>query len=202
MLCTVLYSILTLLFIVMTVLLNRDMKNSLGDTFFLELMGIKSPSLLHLQLYPFIELILLVVNQVLTKRLPATAVDIPHISLAEIYSASEKGKKQLLWDCECGATNPMSAAYCPKCGGPRAKTVEVPVKTPVPSGKKTSGERHFSEATGKNSFTPESRETSRVKKHLRPAEDMEVGSVSVKKEQPAEETGRSIHKLTEAEWED
>lgn len=201
-LCTLLYTILMLLFIVVTVLLNQEVKDSLGDGFLLELMRIKKPSPLHLQLYPFIGLILLVASQVSAKRLPATPVDIPSISWAEIYSAGEKVKKQLLWDCECGATNPMSAAYCPKCGGPRPKTVEAPVKKPVPPRKKPSGEGRFSETTGRDSFPPESGETSRVKKRLRPTEDLEDSPVPGGKSHSGEGAGRSFHKLMEADWED
>lgn len=198
-LCTLLYTILMLLFIVVTVLLNQEVKDSLDGDFLLGLMGIKNPAPLHLQLYPFIGLILLVASQVSAKGLPTMPAGAPSISWAEIYSAGEKVKKQLLWDCECGATNPTSAAYCPKCGGPRPKTVEAPVKKPVPPRKKTSGEGHFSET---DSFTTGSGETSRVKKRLRPVEDLEDSPVSIGKSHSEEGTGRSVHKLTEADWED
>lgn len=110
------YYLLFAIYLVLSVYVNLEMKDSLGDGFMLDIMGIKSTSILHIQFAPILGCILLVAVFVISKLLPAGAGT---AGMARIEgSIGELGKK-MMWKCSCGATNPSSSKFCPRCGKSR-----------------------------------------------------------------------------------
>lgn len=182
--CTVLYAVLVLLYIAVTVLVNSYIKSETGDSFLLELAGISDPSPLHMQLFPYVGLLFLVANLWLGKRLPEKTVEVALPSRAEIYAAGVKAKNKLIWTCDCGAINQNSAAYCPKCGGRRPTTAEDSAKKPssekiVTPAKKRIPEKAVDHPVPSARKKEVSSEVSRVKKQLKPMDDLEDDFASI-----------------------
>ena len=100
------YLILFLLYLVFTIYVNAKIKENVGDM--LSWM-VKSPSILHLQFAPILGSILMIGNFVFWK-LNADG---------SLGAGIETISKKMVWKCVCGATNPSSCRFCPKCGSER-----------------------------------------------------------------------------------
>lgn len=124
------YYLLFAIYIAISVYVNLGMKDSLDDGFMLDLMGVKSTSVLHIQFAPILGSILLAANLVINKFLPA---GMGETASMEKYrkSIGDFGKK-MMWKCSCGATNPSSSKFCPKCGKSRPANIKpIDIKTDV-----------------------------------------------------------------------
>lgn len=193
--CTVLYAVLLVLYIVATIFANSAARDSLSDEWILELAGISDPSLLHLQLLPFLGLALLAANWMLEKRIPKKEVDVSIPSRAEIYAGVKNVKDKLVWNCDCGATNPTSAKYCPKCGAARPLSIKeteletldereiIPPATPgIPAATPSGG--------------------SRVKKRFKPMDEFD-GDFAQQPTSPGDEGSRlKTRKSSQWDWEE
>lgn len=100
------YLILFLLYLVFTIYVNAKIKENVGDM--LSWM-VKSPSILRLQFAPIFGSILMIGNFVFWK-LNADG---------SLGAGIENIGKKMVWKCACGATNPSSCRFCPKCGNER-----------------------------------------------------------------------------------
>ena len=100
------YLILFLLYLVFTIYVNAKIKENVGDM--LSWM-VKSPTILHLQFAPIFGSILMIGNFVFWK-LNADG---------SLGAGIENIGKKMVWKCACGATNPSSSRFCPRCGKER-----------------------------------------------------------------------------------
>lgn len=103
------YLVLFSLYAVIAIYGNTMAKRDLGDSFILDLAGIRSPSFLHIQFAPIFGSILMIGNFVFWK-LNADG---------SLGAGIENIGKKMVWKCACGATNPSSCRFCPKCGNER-----------------------------------------------------------------------------------
>ena len=110
------YCFLFAIYFVLSVYVNLEMKDGLDDGFMLEIMGIKSTSVLHIQFAPVLGCILLAAVFIISRVLPAGKGK-SDIAIIE-ESIGELGKK-VMWKCSCGTTNPSSSKFCPRCGKSR-----------------------------------------------------------------------------------
>lgn len=106
------YMVLFSLYAVIAIYGNTMAKRDLGDSFILDLAGIRSPSFLHIQFAPIFGSILMIANYVFWKVNPTG-------SLSMVGTGIETISKKMVWKCACGATNPSSCRFCPKCGNER-----------------------------------------------------------------------------------
>lgn len=106
------YLVLFSLYAVIAIYGNTMAKRDLGDSFILDLAGIRSPSFLHIQFAPIFGSILMIANYVFWKVNPTG-------SLSMVGTGIETISKKMVWKCACGATNPSSCRFCPKCGNER-----------------------------------------------------------------------------------
>lgn len=106
------YLVLFSLYAVIAIYGNTMAKRDLGDSFILDLAGIRSPSFLHIQFAPIFGSILMIANYVFWKVNPTG-------SLSMVGTGIESISKKMVWKCACGATNPSSCRFCPKCGNER-----------------------------------------------------------------------------------
>lgn len=124
------YYLLFAIYLVLSVYVNSAMKDGLDDGFMLDLMGVKSTSILHIQFAPILGSILLAANIVINKFLTA--------EMGKTASMGKYGKsigdfgKKMMWKCGCGATNPSSSKFCPKCGKSRPADIKpIDIKADV-----------------------------------------------------------------------
>lgn len=123
---TVLYMVVLLLFAVLTILVNLNTKDAAQG---LEFLGITNPRLIHLQVFPFIGMALLIASIVLQLALPDMArrrvppVGYPGYGSTPGYAARREPPRSILtgggaWNCACGNTG-VTTAFCPRCGRKR-----------------------------------------------------------------------------------
>lgn len=123
---TVLYMVVLLLFAVLTILVNLNTKDAAQS---LEFLGITNPRLIHLQIFPFIGMVLLIASIVLQLALPDMArrrvppVGYPGYGSTPGYAARREPPRSILtgdgtWNCACGNTG-VTTAFCPRCGRKR-----------------------------------------------------------------------------------
>lgn len=123
---TVVYIVMLLLFAVLTILVNLNTKDAAQS---LEFLGITNPRLIHLQIFPFIGMVLLIASIVLQLALPDMARRrVPPVGYSGYgstpgYAARREPPRSILtgdgtWNCACGNTG-VTTAFCPRCGRKR-----------------------------------------------------------------------------------
>lgn len=123
---TVVYIVMLLLFAVLTILVNLNTKDAAQS---LEFLGITNPRLIHLQIFPFIGIVLLIASIVLQLALPDMARRrVPPVGYSGYgstpgYAARREPPRSILtgdgtWNCACGNTG-VTTAFCPRCGRKR-----------------------------------------------------------------------------------
>ena len=106
------YLVLFSLYAIVAIYGNTMAKKNLGDSFILDLAGIRSPSFLYIQFAPIFGSILMIGNFVFWKVNPTG-------SLSMVSTGIETISKKTVWRCACGATNLSSNRFCPRCGKER-----------------------------------------------------------------------------------
>lgn len=106
------YLVLFLLYALVAIYGNSVAKKHLGDSILLEFAGIRNPSFLYIQFAPILGSILIIGNFVFWKVNPTG-------SLSMVSTGIETISKNSVWRCACGATNPSSSRFCPRCGKER-----------------------------------------------------------------------------------
>jgi len=117
------YLALFLLYFIVSFAVNQKMAAELGDD--LAWFGIKSTTVLHIQFAPTLGCILLIANQIFGSQL---SVGTSVVNFSEIGTEIGSVKKKVMWKCECGATNPATSKFCPRCGKSRpedSKPVDI-----------------------------------------------------------------------------
>lgn len=123
---TVVYIVMLLLFAVLTILVNLNTKDAAQS---LEFLGITNPRLIHLQIFPFIGMVLLIASIVLQLALPDMARRrVPPVGYSGYgstpgYAARREPPRSILtgdgtWNCACGNAG-VTTAFCPRCGRKR-----------------------------------------------------------------------------------
>ena len=123
---TVVYIVMLLLFAILTILVNLNTKDAAQS---LEFLGITNPRLIHLQIFPFIGMVLLIASIVLQLALPDMARRrVPPVGYSGYgstpgYAARREPPRSILtgdgtWNCACGNTG-VTTAFCPRCGRKR-----------------------------------------------------------------------------------
>ena len=129
---TVVYIVMLLLFAVLTILVNLNTKDAAQS---LEFLGITNPRLIHLQIFPFIGMVLLIASIVLQLALPDMARRrVPPVGYSGYgstpgYAARREPPRSILtgdgtWNCACGNTG-VTTAFCPRCGRKRPEPSSV-----------------------------------------------------------------------------
>lgn len=135
------YGILCVAAVVITILINHYAAEELDDPLFLSFTGAKSTSLFHIQLWPIVGAILLILDAKSEhisgegtfdwngwKRIILTGKTCPRCGTAVKAGAKFCGscgagipetKEVKSWTCECGKKNTMDSAFCPACGRKR-----------------------------------------------------------------------------------
>lgn len=108
------YLALSLLYFILSFAVNREMAAELGGA--LSWFGIKSATVLHIQLAPILGSILLIANQIVGSKLSEDALT---VNFGEIGTEIGGVTKKMVWKCECGAMNPSTSRFCPRCGKSR-----------------------------------------------------------------------------------
>ena len=103
------YLLIFLLYAIITVYVNLQIKEAFGSGFLLSLAGIKSTSILHIRFAPILGSIMLIANFVFQKRDTSATLGAVGAGIGDI-------SKKMMWKCECGATNTAASKFCPKCG--------------------------------------------------------------------------------------
>ena len=111
------YLILFLLYLIITIYANLAIKKDFADvdtdsfSFLLPSIyrRVENPSILRIQFAPILGSILMIGNFVFWK-LNADG---------SLGAGIETISKKMVWKCACGATNPSSCRFCPKCGSER-----------------------------------------------------------------------------------
>lgn len=126
---TVLYMVVLLLFAVLTILVNLNTKDAAQG---LEFLGITNPRLIHLQIFPFVGMALLIASIVVQVALPdTTRRRMPPIGYADYGRVPDYAVRReppapprsvftggSAWNCACGNTG-VTTAFCPRCGRKR-----------------------------------------------------------------------------------
>lgn len=123
---TVVYIVMLLLFAILTILVNLNTKDAAQS---LEFLGITNPRLIHLQIFPFIGMVLLIASIVLQLALPDMARRrVPPVGYSGYgstpgYAARREPPRSILtgdgtWNCACGNAG-VTTAFCPRCGRKR-----------------------------------------------------------------------------------
>lgn len=129
---TVLYAVVLLLFAILTLLVNLEVRDTAQS---LEFMGITNPRLIHLQVFPFIGMVLLIASIVLQLALPDMARRrVPPVGYSGYgstpgYAVRKEPPRSILtgdgtWNCACGNTGVITA-FCPRCGRKRPESSAV-----------------------------------------------------------------------------
>ena len=134
------YGILCAACVVITIITNHYAAEELYDPLFLSFTGAKSTSLFHIQLWPIVGAILLILDARSVyisgegfdwndwKDIIQIGRTCPRCGAAVTAGAKFCGscgavipetKEAKNWVCECGKKNPMDSAFCPACGRKR-----------------------------------------------------------------------------------
>lgn len=107
------YLVLFSLYVIVAIYGNTMAKKEIGDSLIgrgvLIVAGVNDPSFLHIQFAPILGSILMIGNFVFWK-LNADG---------SLGAGIETISKKMVWKCACGATNPSSCRFCPRCGSER-----------------------------------------------------------------------------------
>ena len=123
---TVLYMVTLLLFAVLTILVNMLVRDNAWQWTSLRISNLK---LIHLQIFPFIGMVLLIASIVVQMALPDTSRRrMPPVGYADYgrvpdYAARREPPRSVItrgsaWNCACGNAG-VTTAFCPRCGQKR-----------------------------------------------------------------------------------
>lgn len=126
---TVVYSVVLILFIALTVLINLVIKDEAENAGMMMIFLFSGDPTLHLKVYPFIGMVLLIASVVVQVALPdTTRRRMPSAGYTDYgrvpdYAAGREPLRSVItrdgaWNCACGNAG-VTTSFCPRCGRKR-----------------------------------------------------------------------------------